>query len=385
MLGEITEEEHENTMLELSINPPDGEEYDDEMAEYTTEYSDLVKQYHQDGHEVLIEVRVTAAIPLTTVDADGERDVHEIHGSADFAALPKPRKRKKDVRVLTVGDLKYGKGKEVDADENPQGMTYALGVIDMLAEAGEDVFDIDRVDIIIIQPRLGGIKTWSTTVDHLLDWRDDVLSPALTEALAGLKGGAKFVPGEVQCQWCPARGGCAALAEARMDAAVDLFDTIVESEFEGEAFPETHTLTNDRLAVLYSQITGLTKIAEDLKSELQRRLHRGIPVPGYQLVNYTPRSSWTDEAEEALSPETFDQDAIDQDVIDKLWQRKMLSPTQALKMVSKGDEATAKYLESLIDRPDKRPVVAPEGDRRKPWEGRAPEAMFEDETATEIE
>lgn len=379
MLGEITEEEHDNTVLDLSISPPDGEEYDDEMAEYIVEYGDLVRQYHQNGHEVIIEMRVTAAVELTTVDSDGDHHVHEINGSADFAALPTPQDR-----VLTVGDLKYGKGKEVEAEENPQTMTYALGVLGELVERGVDIFeDIDRVDLIIIQPRLGGIKAWSTTVDDLLDWRDNVLSPALTEALAGLKGGAKFVPGEVQCQWCPARGGCAALAEARMDAAVDLFDVIVESEFNGEEFPETTTLSSERLGQLYSQIEGLTKIKDDLKAEVQRRLHRGIEVPGFQLVNYTPRSQWKDGAEDKLHPDTFDEDMIAEEIVDKLWQRKMLSPTQALKVLGKGNEGAMNVLEDLIDRPPKRPIVAPEGDRRKTWEGRPPEQMFADESGDE--
>lgn len=381
MLGEITEEEHDNTVLDLTISPPDGEAYDDEMAEYTEEYGDLIRQYHQNGHEVIIEAKVTATVELTTVDSDGDHHVHQINGSGDFVALPT-----KPDPVLTVGDLKYGKGKEVEADENPQTKIYALGVIEMLVERGIDVFDpkvISRVDLIIIQPRLGGIKVWSTTVDDLLDWRDDVLSPALTEALGGLKAGAKFVPGEVQCQWCPARGGCAALAEARMDAATELFDVILEAEFEGEEFPEAVTLTDERLGTLYSQIEGLTKIKDDLKAELQRRLHRGAKVPGYQLVNYTPRSQWKEGAPEALHPDTFDQDVLDEDTVNRLWKLEILTPTQALKVVGKNDEATVDVLESLIDRPPKRPVVAPEGDRRKTWEGRPPEQMFDDETGDE--
>jgi hypothetical protein len=376
LLGQITEAEHLNTVTDLSISPPDGEEYDDEMAEYLTEYNDLVKQFVQAGHEVEVEMRVTAAVELTTVDSDGDHHVHEIRGSADLVAFPLPRKRKSDKRVLTVGDLKYGKGKDVDADENPQGMTYALGVLGKLVERGEDIFDIDRIDIIIIQPRLGGIKTWSTTVDDLLDWRDEVLSPALTEALGGLKAGAKFVPGEVQCNFCPARGGCSALAEARMDAAVDLFDTMIEAEAEGDLFPELVTLSNDRLGVLYAQIKGLVDLESDLKAEMQRRLHRGQTVPGFQLVNYTPRSSWKPEADEVLNPETYDEDVVAPEIIETIYELKRKSPTQAIKALGKSNENAAAFLETLIERPEKRPVVAPEGDSRKPWTGLPPEAMF---------
>lgn len=383
MLGEITEETHDNNILDLTLTPLDNEAYDEEMGQWITEYGDLVKQYVQNGHEVMIEARVTTTVELTTVDSDGDHHVHEIKGSVDFGALPLERRSKKDERVLTVGDLKYGNGKEVDAEENPQTKIYALGVIEMLAERGEDVFDIDRVDLIIVQPRLGGIKVWSTTVDDLLEWRDEVLSPALTEALGGLKAGAAFVPGEVQCQWCPARGGCAALAESRMEAATELFDVIVDSEFNGETFPETTTLTDERLGALYAQIEGLTKIKDDLKAEVQRRLHRGKHVPGYQLVNYTPRSQWKEGAETVLHPDTFDEDVIAPDVINRLWRLEMLSPTQAIKALGKGDEGTLDTIESLIERPNKRPIVAPEGDRRKTWEGKPPEAMFDDETGGE--
>lgn len=165
-----------------------------------------------------------------------------------------------------------------------------------------------------------------------------------------------------------------------MDAAVDLFDVIVESEFEGEPFPETHILSDERLGQLYSQIEGLTKIKDDLKAEVQRRLHRGGAVPGFQLVNYTPRSTWKDAALDALSHATFDEDMISEEVINKLWQSKLLSPTQALKALGTGSEGAAKVLEDLIDRPEKRPIVAPEGDRRKTWEGKPPESMFDDET-----
>ncbi len=359
ILGQVDEDDVDAVLTELTIMPEtEGEAYDEDMAEYITEYTDLVKQYHDSGHEVLIEHRVSAVVPLMTVDEDGDPHMHEIIGSGDFISLPT-----EDEPVLTVADLKYGENIDVDVESNPQVRIYGLGALSELAdpETGELPY-IERIDYLIIQPRLGGIKEWSESVEELLAWRDEVLSPALTEALGGQKAGAKFEPSETACKWCPARGGCAALSESRMEAAADMFDEIVESEFDGEEF-DAGALTDERLGQLYDQILGLTTLAKDMKAEVNRRLHRGRSVPGFHLVSYTPPRAWKDEAEEELSQGGYDQ----------LWTKKLVTPTQAIKIL--GDDADD--ITDLVDVPDKRPVAAPVTDRRKPWAGKPPEEMFD--------
>lgn len=374
LLGLIDEAELEALILEQTIMPEtEGEAYDEEMAEYVTEYTDLIKQYHDSGRPVLLEHRVSAVVPLMTVDANGDRELYEVNGSGDSIVLPS-----EEENVLTVVDLKYGEGVDVEVEDNSQEKIYALGALSELAdpETGE-LPDLDHIEYVIVQPRLGGIKVWTESVEDLLAWRDEVLSPALTEALGGTKAGAAFRPSETACQWCPARGTCAALAESRVEAAVELFDTVVEAEFEGGpgAFPETGELTDERLAALYTQITGLTQIASDLKDELQRRLHRGKQVPGYTLVNYQPSRYWAEGAAEELMED------------ESMWtEPKLMSPTQAVKtkalsMPGKTQkeraEAAEVELAALIVKPDPRPVVAKEGDRRKPWGGPPPEQMFD--------
>jgi hypothetical protein len=365
ILGEMTQEEADLTLLELAVTPEVSEAYDEEMAEYIVEYVDLVKSYVQDrGNEhVLVEHRVSAAVPLTEMH-DGE--VYEITGSADFIALPTPEEP-----VLVVGDLKYGSGIWVGVDENSQAMIYALGALAECAdpETGQLPEWLEEVVLHIIQPRMDGIKTATMTVDDLLDWRDEVLAPALTKALYGVDEGATFVPSEGACQFCPARGGCAALAEDRMARATEFFDAQVEAEFETGpgTFLETGTLTDTRLGELLAQITGLIEIHKDLKAEAERRLYRGDSVPGFQLVNYSPPRKWRDGAEEALAED------------ENLWARKLITPTAAEKLL--GEEYST--VEALVDKPDKRPVVAKVGDRRSVWQGKPPEAMFADESGDE--
>jgi hypothetical protein len=368
ILGEVTQEEADLTMLELAVLPDsDGEAYDEEMGEYITEYVDLVKSYVQDrgSENVLIEARVVAAVPLTDLH---EGEVYEIPGSVDCGVLPTP-----EDPVLVSADLKYGNGIWVDVDENSQARIYALGMLALMVDPETGRLPEWLVDVTyhIIQPRMDGIKTRTESVDDLLDWRDQVLAPALTAALYGVGEGAEFKPSEGACQFCPARGGCAALAEERVISAASLFDTVVEAEFaDGPgAFPETTSLTDTRLGELLAQISGLIDIHKDLKAEAERRLYRGDSVPGFQLVNYTPPRKWKPGADEQLDNAP-------------VWTRKLITPTQAVKLaeVEKWDEEEKKILTDLIDTPDKRPVVAKEGDRRKPWTGRPPEAMFEDES-----
>jgi hypothetical protein len=113
-----------------------------------------------------------------------------------------------------------------------------------------------------------------------------------------------------------------------------------------------------------------------LKAEAERRLYRGGSVPGFQLVNYTPARKWKEGADEALSFED----------VPELWVKKMVTPTQAVKIAeANAEDWDVEALQTLIDVPDKRPVVAPEGDRRKPWTGRPPEAMFDDESEGETD
>lgn len=357
ILGEIDEAEADLTLMELAFVEDEGVSYDDDMEDFIQEYVDLVKMYHDEGREVLIETRVAAAVWL---DDD---TVHEVKGSADFGAMPTG-----EDNYLVVGDLKYGNGVDVDVEENPQARIYALGMLARLADDEGNLPDLDGVRYYIAQPRLGGIKKWEESIDDLLDWRDEVLAPALALALAGPEGGATFNPEPKACQFCPARGSCAALGEQVLSSASDLFDTVIEAEMTDGGF-DTGLLDDTRLGELLTQAQSLSKIADSLKSEAQRRLYRGRTVKGYQLVNYQPPRSWTEGADEV-----FEDD-------ERMWAKKLLSPTQAEKIAKTlNDPSLTERVEGMTHKPDVRPVVAPEGDRRKTWTGAPPEQLFPETT-----
>jgi hypothetical protein len=373
ILGRITTDELDHTLLELAANPvEDDVAYDDEMAEYVSEYVGLVQTYatERGAEAILIESVVEAIIPLADMHDD---EFYVIRGSLDFAALPTP-----EDNTLVVGDLKYGKGIEVDVDSNPQIRLYALGLLSEMADDEGNLPDIEEIVYYIIQPRLGGIKEWRESVDDLLEWRDEVLSSALTKALYGEAEGATFNPSELACQWCPARGTCPALAEKRITEAADLFDAMVEAEFEDGpgAMPVPTTLDNDRLGELLLQITGLEKLKAALKEEAQRRLHRGEEVKNFTLVNYTPARQWVshDDPIEVVKAVT----GLSTEQKRALFKpRTLVTPTQAEKILGpEGYKAVA----SQVVVPDKVPLISTgPNDKRKVWEGKPPEQMFEDE------
>lgn len=330
----------------------------DEMEGFVTEYVDLISQYLHEDRDVRIESRVSASV-LLTGSHDGE--VYDITGTADVMVLPSDKDP-----VLVVGDLKYGAGVEVEVEANSQARIYALGALSELADdEGNLPDDLETVRYHIIQPRLGGIKTWEEALDDLLVWRDEVLAPALTAALYG--EGAEFKPSEKACTFCPARGTCGALAADRVEKAKHLFDVVQEAEYETGEAPVVGSLSDADLGTLLEQINGLTDLQAALKDEAYRRALRGETVPGFKLVSYTPRSGWKEGAEKHLKKRK------------ELWTKKLITPRQAL-LTMKGDEEQQALLEELIDRPLKKPVIAPAGDKRAEWTPtQDAENMFEKE------
>ena len=367
LLGEVDTETLDATLLSLATEPAPGEELTQEMEEYLEEYVDLVGTFISSGRTVKVEERLETAIPLTVPWPSGEYYV--ITGSGDAVAYPT-----KEEPELDVVDLKYGSGLDVSVEENPQLRLYGLGALTNLVDSeGNLTTDVGTINYWIVQPRLGGVKHWSETVESLLAWRDDVLAPALSLALAGRKGGAYLNPSPEACEFCPVRGSCVALIESRVEAASELFDTLIGEDMGEGAAPETGAMSDDELGRMYSQVLGLIDLKDDLKEEVTRRMHRGTQVPGFKLVSYQPPRKWSEEAGDALAGEDSPW------VQESLWVKKLVTPTQALK-VAKGDASKEVMLAPLISTPDKRAVVAPEGDRRKDWEGIPPEKMFADET-----
>src|SRR5699024_5575138 len=99
--------------------------------------------------------------------------------------------------VLTVVDLKCGRGVQVSAENNTQGILYALGAYNDLGM----IYDIKEVRIAIVQPRLDHIDEWVISVEDLLLWGERIK----LRAHKALADDAPRIQSEDACRFCIAK------------------------------------------------------------------------------------------------------------------------------------------------------------------------------------
>lgn len=301
------------TLIEYNASPVDRE-----MASHVQEYVDFVKGLG--GHQEY-EQRV-----------DFSDWVPGGFGTSDAIVT-------KDDTLYCL-DLKYGKGVRVEADENPQGMLYALGALserDMLE-------DFARVVIVIHQPRLDHISEWETTPAAIYEWADWVKE----RAQLALSKDAPRQPGDKQCRFCAAKATCPALFRHTQETLLVDFDSFTDDA------PTTDALTDAQLRQVLDNKKLIQTFLDAVEVHVHERLASGQPFPGYKMVAGRSVRRWKN-AEDAA-------EALEKRLGDEAYQRKLLSVAQAEKALGK---AKAKDLADLIEKPEGQPALAPESDKRK--------------------
>lgn len=317
---------------EISV---DGETFivDDEMASKVQIYVDLVRSIPGDQG---IEIR------LDLSDILGE----EAWGTSDAVVYDAVTK------TLSVVDLKYGKGVPVYAENNPQMMLYALGAYEQVKGRGA----VETVEMIICQPRLDHIDSWTIGIGELLSFGE----LAGKAAAATREPDAPLNPGEKACRWCKGKGLCQANADdiaTVLPIPVDKFDHLEPAHvLDG---PET--LTNEALARILPMEDRVRDFLDAARAEALRRLQAGEQIPGWKVVEGKrgPRQ-WkkedTAEVERTLRQKM-------RYSLDEVTDRKLKSPTQIEKLLE--DSPTRwQRLQPYITQSAGKPAVVPESDKR---------------------
>lgn len=318
-------------------------EHDGHTIHVTQDMLDDIMRYVHDAREAigdnpyLVEVRV----PIDHLT--GEEDAE---GTADLAIL-RPHE-------LEVRDLKFGRGVEVEAIDNPQLVMYALGV---LRKLGPVIEDPETIRLVIHQPRLAGPKEWVLTLAELLAWEPKIEAAAQRVELARLEseGGEEWEatylhPTNAGCKFCPAKATCPSLRKETLSAIKDEFDDL----------DTTASQDVDTLAADLQRVERVEAWCKAVRAEVERRLCAGIPVPGYKLVNgRRGNRRWIDEQAAAAALEAL----IGPDA----WERSLISPTKAAKIVGKGEKADT--IGDLTTQSEGKPSVAPESDKRPAYTG----------------
>ena len=186
--------------------------FDEEMAEHTDAYCEFIM-------DQIADAKQNCSDPLVLVEQrlNFSRWVNESFGTADCVIVADG--------TMSVVDFKYGLGILIDSENNSQMRMYALGALDIF----ECLYDIQKIRMIIFQPRRDNISISEITKDELLAWADEVLVPAANLAE---KGEGEFKAGK-HCQFCKVKAQCRTRAEynlqlAKYDFAVP--DTLTQNE-----------------------------------------------------------------------------------------------------------------------------------------------------------
>jgi len=227
---------------------------DEERAGHVQTYVDYVRREAM-GASLFVEVRVDLSPWL------GEGS----GGTADAIILRKGS--------ITVVDFKYGMGERVDAERNPQLMLYALGAVEYAKLLG---FSVNEARVVIVQPRIGHISEWVTSVSALLDFGDTarVAGETALKAVAVPPPATDFGPGDKACRWCAAKYRCPALAKKVASEVKCDFDTILV-----DAPPAVPVDTVD-LSQAINAVPIIKQWCAAVEAEVHRRVGAGQEVIG---------------------------------------------------------------------------------------------------------
>lgn len=322
---------------------------DKAMAGYVADYVKLVREL-ADGHTLLVERKVPIGHLTGESDAKGTADAVIIKGGE---------------RNLTVVDLKYGMGVEVSAVDNPQLQMYALGAYEQYCVLA----DFDTVSMYIHMPRKNHVSEFHISVAELLEFGEAVRKAAgvvgdaarlstVEGTMAAEAWPAKFLqPGEKQCRFCRAKSTCPALLAEITNAVGG--EPATAADFAQFVPMEVDENTGDNYLSLAMDKVGLVEDwCKAVRAEIERRLLRGDSVKDYKLVEgKLGNRQWTnaEEAEAAMKAMRLK--------TDEMYERKLISPTAAEKVLKQNPAKWAK-LEKLVTRNPGKPSVAHVTDKR---------------------
>lgn len=293
--------------------------YNEEMEEYASEYAQFVM-------ESLSAAKEHCKDPLVLVEQrlDFSRWVPGGFGTGDCVIVADD--------TLMVIDFKYGLGVLVNAEKNSQMMCYALGALSLF----DGIYDIKEVNMTIFQPRRENVSTASMTKEELLHWAETVLKP--TAELAA-QGKGEYKAGD-HCRFCKLKATCRKRAEYNL--ALAKYDFAVPS-----------TLEDEEIEIVLSRVDELMNWAGEVKEYALQQALSGKSWKGWKLVEGRSNRRYVNEEAVAAKVEEAGFDP---------YEKKLLGITAMTKQL--GKKKFDELLKGLIEKPQGKPVLVPESDKR---------------------
>lgn len=252
--------------------------------------------------------------------------------------------------TIEVIDLKYGKGVRVDAPGNPQLRLYGLGAYNTY----QVLYDIKKVKMTIMQPRLDHISSDELSIEDLLDWAENTVKP---QALLAWEGLGEFKPGP------------------HLRFGKGMAQWKIRKDYNMSKLEDLAPIKAKNLEVITpEEVTAILDIAPELELWLKQvreyaldQALAGNIIPGYKVVEGRSirKIAKADQLVQELKDKGYPEEM--------LYERKLLGLTELTKAVGK------KTLDSLsagvIIKPQGAPTLVPEADNR-PAISASPETEF---------
>jgi hypothetical protein len=192
----------------------------------------------------------------------------DIFGTIDFVALTADN-------ILILGDVKSGRGFQVEAENNDQ-ILFAAWAMRHISNCYDLVEKADALQGIIWQPgRDGGIQTkeWAFTWGDVATWGENHIE----QIAKARKGGQTPNPGD-HCAFCPAAFKCPAKTG----------DALRALQYKPEDLATAAEAMN--------MVDDLKAWCRDVEQVVYNALEVGQSVPGWKLVPKRASRKWIDEA-----------------------------------------------------------------------------------------
>lgn len=300
---------------------PNLDYYNQEMENCATEYCSYVMEQLEVIRQTCPDTQIMVEQRL-----DFSRWVPEGFGTGDCVIVADD--------ILHIIDYKHGLGILVEADHNPQMMCYALGALELF----DGIYDISTIRMTIFQPRRDNVSTYECSKEELLSWADNTLAP--TAALA-LSGQGEFAAGD-HCQFCKVKATCRKRAEHNLELAKYDF-----------AMPDT--LDKLEIAAILAKADSLTAWANDIKEYALQQALSGVAYDGFKVVEGKANRKYSDDAAVAATIINAGYDP---------YEKKLLGITAMTSML--GKKKFEDLLGSLVIKPQGKPTLVPESDKRAP-------------------
>ncbi len=325
-----------NKHLKKRVKRPVSDYYSDELME-------AVEDYVSYGIEVIEKAKQDCDSPFIAVELRVSLDhrVEGCFGTADLVVV--------DSKKVHIIDLKLGKGVMVDAEQNVQLMIYGLGVLDML----ECLYDIETVELTIVQPRLEHLSTWEISAEELKKWGAEVFEPGANMALVGE---GTYSAGD-HCRFCKARFNCRERANEYLKLA----------QME---FAEPPLLSDEEVAEVLAKADALKKWAEEIYTYAQNEaIVNHKEWPGYKLVLGRSNRKYTDEEDVAKA-------ATDAGYTD-IYKSTLIGITEMERLM--GKKKFNEILGAYVYKPDGKVTLVPDSDKREAINLSTAEADFKED------